>query len=102
MTRARFTLVVGTAYADCDSECDAAQASVAVACGTDALDSSSCSSGCQDAVDVVYSTCDCHEEWEASKPGVKALAEGMGCAGASSAAPALFVGIAAIVGHFFN
>eukprot|EP01044_Picomonas_judraskeda_P011735 COSAG03_NODE_1625_length_3752_cov_136.402233_3_plen_82_part_00 len=61
-----------------------------------------CPDGCQPVVDDVYAKCDCADEWETWKPGFKTLVEAVGCAGASSTAPMLFVGIAAVLGHFLN
>ena len=106
--------VVGTASAECSddelTECNTATNVGLGVCGislvgntlTVTTPSSTCPASCQSAVDNVYSMCDCDDNWEALKPGVKALVEQVGCAGASSTAPMLFVGISAVVGHFLN
>lgn len=60
-----------------------------------------CPDGCQAAIDDVYSTCDCADDWEAGKPTMKTMAEGLGCGGAAQAAP-LFAAVAAIANHFLN
>lgn len=95
------------AHADCDSECGTASSVGYATCGVDAATGlytprDECGANCQDAIDNIYSMCDCQENWEASKPAIKATVEALGCAGASSATPALFVGIAAVLNHFLN
>jgi hypothetical protein len=96
---------VGTVSADCTSDCAQAETSAWTTCGITGVttgQSTTCQSGCQDAIDILYSTCDCTDNWDITKPTVKATVEAYGCAGAAHAAPALFVGVAALVNHFLN
>ena len=101
--------VVATVSADCDSECGTAGNTARRVCQVlangiqpDEEPLAECGPGCQEAIDIVYSTCDCQETWEASKAEMKALTVLLGCNGASSATPALFIGIAAVLNHFLN
>ena len=99
---------VGSVSADCTADCDQATTSAWTTCGITGTTSAvttgdpTCTSGCQDSVDIIYSTCDCTDNWDINKPAVKATVEAYGCAGAAHAAPALFVGVAALVNHFLN
>jgi hypothetical protein len=99
---------VGTASADCTSDCNTAQTSAWATCGITGVTTiaegatPTCTTGCQDGVDIIYSTCDCTDDWEIMKPTTKAMVESYGCAGAASATPALFIGVAAVVNHFIN
>jgi hypothetical protein len=67
-----------------------------------------CPAGYQDMIDDIYEQCgDCDNtnvgDWQThQRDNMKKLAESYGCAGAAQAAPAIFVAVAAAVGHFLN
>ena len=62
-----------------------------------------CGDGCQKCFDDMYSACGgCQDFDESLGPTVKTTAESMGCNGAAQVAPAIFVALAAAVGHFLN
>jgi hypothetical protein len=97
---------VGTASAECVADCTAKMTSMTAGCPIDAAaavagTAQECPSGCQALIDDVYSTCDCADDWETAKPGVKIVATAYGCGGAAQAAP-LFAAMAMVANHFLN
>ena len=61
--------------------------------------------GCQACFDDIYHACGGCGQNDFDTllaPTIKATAEGMGCAGAAAAAPAMFVALAAAVGHILG
>ena len=73
--------------------------------GLDQLQSSTktCPDGCQDKIDTMYKECGGEDAFdsqnEAMATSIKTLS---GCSGAAQSVPAVFVAIAAVVGHFLN
>jgi hypothetical protein len=97
---------VGTASAECVADCTAKMTSMTAGCPIDAAaavagTAQECPSGCQALIDDVYTTCDCADDWETAKPGVKIVATAYGCGGAAQAAP-LFAAMAMVANHFLN
>ena len=92
----------------------------AFACVSAGAGSTTCPGGCQDKIDRMYHDCaDCRvcfnetcfngtslsfngPTWETTKKHIKAAVEAAGCNGADQADPAIFVAIAAVIGHFLN
>jgi hypothetical protein len=99
----------------CDGGSSCQQATVpALACvsaaGARPGGSTACPDGCQAKIDRMYFQCGgcdvCSNgtcfDWDSTNTNTKAAVEAAGCNSAEQADPAIFVAIAAVVGHFLN
>ena len=61
-----------------------------------------CPAGVQDTIDTMYKECGGECDFDDQNDQMRTLVGTIGCAGATQAAPAIFVAAAAVVGHFLN
>jgi hypothetical protein len=95
--------VSAVASAGCEEDCATATAGAVCYATPQTSATKTCPDGCQDKIDTMYSDCGgCQNFDDGNEAMATSIKTVSGCAGAAQAVPAMFVAVAAVVGHFLN